>query len=330
MKVLVTGVTGFLGGRVALALAARGHAVRGFVRDPARWAGRPPSAEAVTGTMTDPASIRAAARGCDAIVHAAAFVKTWAKDKSEYDRVTVDGLRLVLEAAKEAKARLIYTSSFIALGPTDGRVFDEDTPRASETTHNDYERSKLAADRIAREAARAGASIVRLYPGIVYGPGSLTAGNHVVQNLLLHARGKLPGILGAGDRRMCFAYVDDVTAGFATALERARDGSAYILGGDNRTLVDLFAAFQKETGIAPPRIKIPYAVARMVGRFQRWRAEIFGVEPELTDEVVRIYAREWSYSSDRAIRELSYHTTPLEEGVAKTVAWLRAQGELPA
>jgi farnesol dehydrogenase len=330
MKVLVTGVTGFLGGRVALALAARGHAVRGFVRDPARWAGRPPSAEAVTGTMTDPASIRAAARGCDAIVHAAAFVKTWAKDKSEYDRVTVDGLRLVLEAAKEAKARLIYTSSFIALGPTDGRVFDEDTPRASETTHNDYERSKLAADRIAREAARAGASIVRLYPGIVYGPGSLTAGNHVVQNLLLHARGKLPGILGAGDRRMCFAYVEDVTAGFAAALERAADGSAYILGGDNRTLVDLFAAFQEETGIAPPRIKIPYAVARMVGRFQRWRAEIFGVEPELTDEVVRIYAREWSYSSDRAIRELAYHTTPLEEGVAKTVAWLRAAGELPA
>jgi farnesol dehydrogenase len=280
--------------------------------------------------MTEAASIRAAASGCDAIVHAAAFVKTWAKDKTEYDRVTVDGLRLVLEAAKEAKARLIYTSSFIALGPTDGRVFHEDTPRASEATHNDYERTKLAADRIAREAARAGARIVRLYPGIVYGPGSLTAGNHVVQNLLLHARGKLPGMLGAGDRRMCFAYVDDVTTGFAVALERAADGSAYILGGDNRTLVDLFAAFQKETGIAPPKIKIPYAVARIVGRLQRWRAELFGVEPELTDEVVRIYAREWCYASDRAIRELSYHTTPLEEGVAKTVAWLRASGELPA
>ena len=330
MKVLVTGVTGFLGGRVAEGLAARGHAVRGFVRDPARWAGKPPTAEVATGTMTDPASIRAAAAGCGAIVHAAAFVKVWAKDKSEFDRVTVDGLRLILDAAKEAKARLIYTSSFLALGATDGRVFDEDTPRASEATHNDYERTKLAADRIAREAARAGAPIVRLYPGVVYGPGSLTAGNHVVQNLLLHARGKLPGMLGAGDRRMCFAYVDDVVAGFAAALERAKDGSAYILGGDNRTLVDLFAAFQKETGIAPPKIKIPYAVARLIGRLQRWRAELFGVEPELTDEVVRIYAREWSYASDRAIRELGYHTTPLEEGVAKTVAWLRASGELPA
>jgi len=330
VKVLVTGVTGFLGGRVAEALAARGHSVRGFVRDPKRWDGKPPAAEVAVGTMTDPASLRAAAVGCEAIVHAAAFVKVWAKDKSVYDRVNVDGLRLALDAAKGANARLIYTSSFIALGPTDGRVFDEETPRASAIAHNDYERTKWEADRVAREAAAGGARIVRLYPGIVYGPGTLTAGNHVVQNLLLHARGKLPGMLGAGDRKMCFAFVDDVTAGFAAELERAADGSAYILGGDNRTLVDLFAAFLKETGIAPPRIKIPYAAARLVGRLQRWRAEAFGVEPELTDEVVRIYAHEWCYASDRAVRELGYRTTPLEEGVAKTVSWLRARGELPA
>jgi len=61
---------------------------------------------------------------------------------------------------------------------------------------------------------------------------------------------------------------------------------------------------------------------------QRWRAELFGTEPELTDEVVRIYAREWAYSSARAERELGYHVTPLREGIARTVAWLRARGTL--
>lgn len=325
----MTGVTGFLGGPIASRLAGAGHEVRGFVRDPARWADRPQSAEAAVGDVFDAAALRRAVSGCDAVVHCAAMVKVWAKDRSAFDRVNVGGLRHVLDAAKTENARVFYTSSFIALGPTDGATFDEDTPRAPGAPHNDYERTKIGADRLAREAAASGARIVRLYPGVVYGPGSITSGNHVVQNLILHARGGVPGLLGAGDRRMSFAYVDDVASGFAAALERAEDGSAYILGGDNKTLADLFAAFEAETGIAPPRLKIPYAAARLAGRLQRWRAELFGVEPALTEEVVRIYAHEWAYSSARAEAELGYRITPLREGVAKTVAWLRERGLLP-
>ncbi len=327
---LVTGVTGFLGGRIAGKIAEAGHAVRGFVRDPVRWGDRPANAEIATGDMLDAASLTRAAAGCDAVVHCAAMVKAWAKDRTIFDRVNVDGFRHALDAAKAAKARLFYTSSFIALGPTDGETFDEETPRWPGPPHNDYERTKMAADRLAREAAKAGAPIVRLYPGVAYGPGALTNGNHVVENLLLHARGKLPGMLGAGDRRMSLAYVDDVAAGFAAALARARNGSGYILGGDNKTLVDLFAAFQEETGIAPPKIKIPYAAAGWIGLMQRWRAELFGIEPQLTDEVVRIYRHEWAYSSSRAAADLGYTITPLREGIAKTVAWLRRRGDLPA
>jgi farnesol dehydrogenase len=330
LKVLVTGVTGFLGGRIATRLAEAGHEVRGFVRDAARWEARPATADAAQGDITDSGSLGRAAAGCRAIVHCAALVKPWAKDRTAFDRINVAGLRNVLDAAQAASCRVFYTSSFLALGPTDGTTFDEDTPRATGFAHNDYERTKWAADRLAREAAAGGARIVRLYPGVVYGPGAFTQGNHVVQNLVLHARGKLPGMLGPGDRRMSFAYVEDVASGFVSAIERAQDGSGYILGGDNRTLAELFAIFEAETGIAPPKRKIPYAAARLVGRLQRWRAEMFGIEPELTDEIVRIYAREWAYSSKRAERDLGYHVTTLEAGIAKTVAWLREKKELPA
>jgi farnesol dehydrogenase len=329
LKVLVTGVTGFLGGRIAWRLAETGHEVLGFVRDRTRWADRPESAEPIEGDVQDATALSRAAAGCDAIVHCAAMVKAWAKEKGQFDRVNVGGLRNVLGAAKAANARVLYTSSFIALGPTDGATFDEETPRAAGTPHNDYERTKLAADRVAREAAAQGFPIVRLYPGVAYGPGAITAGNHVVTNLIRHARGKVPGLLGAGDRRMSLAYVEDVTSGFAAALTRAKDGSAYILGGDNKTLVDLFAAFEFETGIAPPKMRIPYAVARFAGRLERWRAELFGIEPEVTDEIVRIYAHEWAYSSARAESELGYRVTPLREGIANTVAWMREHGALP-
>ena len=326
MRVLVTGVTGFLGGRIAAVLSEK-HTVRGFVRT--SWNEAPQNAETATGDVTDAASLQRAAQGCDAIVHAAALVKNWVKDRSQFDRVNVGGLKNVLEAAQKTNARLFYVSSFIALGPTDGTTFDESTPRAEGDPHNDYERTKWLADRLAREAATAGRPIVRVYPGIVYGPGALTNGNHMVQSLLQHAHGKLPGMLGPGDRRMSLAFVDDVAQGFARAIERARNGSAYILGGDNRTLTDVFRIFEQQTGIAPPKLRIPYWAAGLVGRAQRWRAELTGKEPELTDEVVRIYAREWAYSSNLAIRDLGYKVTSLEEGLTKTVIWLRATGRLP-
>jgi farnesol dehydrogenase len=325
MKVLVTGATGFLGGRVARALVEGGHSVRGLVRDPGRLPTPLEGVEIRAGDVTDAESFRRAAGGCEAIVHAAAWVKNWSKDRSVFDRVNVGGFRHAFDAARSAGAKLVYTSSFVALGPTDGTVLDEGSPRMPGKAHNDYERTKWEADRLAREAA-----VVRLYPGVVFGPGELTAGNHVVQSLLQHAAGKLPGLLGRGDRRLCFAYVDDVATGFVAAVERAAPGAAYVLGGENRTLAELFESFGRRTGIAPPARRIPYALAAAVGWVQRKRADWFGIEPELTDEVVGIYRHEWAYSSARAERELGYRITPFEEALARTVAWLEKTGTLAA
>ncbi len=328
MKVLVTGVTGFLGGRVALELAKAGHQVVGFCRDASRWSGRPASAATVTGDVTDRAAVEHAVEGCDAAVHAAALVKTWVREKSQFDRVNVEGLGYVIQACRDSGVRLVYTSSFIALGPTDGTTLDENSPRVDTNFHNDYERTKWLGDQLARRAFDRDLDLVRVYPGVIFGPGALTSGNHVVQLLLQHARGKLPGMLGQGDLRQCFAFVDDVAAGIVQALERGKAGEGYILGGENRTGVELFDAFQTAAGIAPPKRKIPFGVASAIGKVQRWRAELFGIEPELTDEVVGIYRHEWAYRSDKAIAELGYRITPFAEAISRTVAWLRESGEL--
>ncbi len=328
MRVLLSGATGFLGGRVGTLLAEAGHSLRGFVRDPARWTTRPEGAEVATGDVTDPVAYRAAAEGCDVVVHGAALVKLWDRDPFAFDRVNIGGLANAAEAARAADARLLHVSSFFALGPTDGRIFDEDTPRASDAFHTDYERTKTEADRLARGLSEAGLPVVRLYPGVVYGPGNLTSGNHVVGLLLDHARGRLPGILGRGEELQCFAYIDDVAGGVVKAVERARPGSAFILGGDNRSAIDLFDAFHAASGIRPPTRRIPFGIAELGGLFLRWGAEITGKEPIVTDEAVRVYRREWAYSSERAVRELGYSVTPLEEGIDRTVRWLQEVGRL--
>jgi farnesol dehydrogenase len=313
---------------VAIALAQAGHQVVGFCRDESRWKDRPANADVVVGDITDRAAVEHAVDSCDAMIHAAALVKNWVRDKKSFDRVNVEGLGYVIEACRAFDTRLVYISSFVALGPTDGTTLDENSPRVDHEFHNDYERTKWVADQLARKAKTRELHLVRVYPGVVFGPGPLTDGNHVVKLLLQHANGKLPGILGDGDLRQCFAYVDDVATGVVAALERGRPGEGYILGGENRTGIDLFEAFRAATGVAPPKRKIPFWAARVIGKVQRWRAEVFGIEPELTDEVVGIYCHEWAYSSNKAVSELDYRITPFDEAVAKTVNWLREAGKL--
>jgi NAD+-dependent farnesol dehydrogenase len=325
VRVLVTGATGFLGKTVARRLAEGGHELRLLAREGSKLDGLPPG-EVTRGDVTDLESLRRAADGCGAVVHMAALVKTWVPDPAQFDAVNVGGLRHVLEAARQAGARLVYTSSFIALGPAGPTPADESLVHPGDRYRNDYERTKALADGLARAAAAAGQDVVLLYPGVIYGPGEQTAGNLVVKMLLDHARGKTPGILGPGDRLWSYAYVEDVADGHLAALERGAKGQRYLLGGENVDMNGFYAALREVAGLAPPRRHLPYAVGAALGRLLYAWAELTGHPPEFTHREVAIFREHWAYSSARAERELGYHPRPLRDGLAQTVAWLRERG----
>ena len=111
---------------------------------------------------------------------------------------------------------MLYTSSFVALPPR-GRT----EPLAA----NDYQRTKVDADRLADQAVRDGSPLVRVYPGVVYGPGSFTEGNLVGRLIADHLRRKLPGLVGP-EHPWSYAYVDDVAAGHCAALSAAASADA--------------------------------------------------------------------------------------------------------
>jgi len=326
VKVLLTGATGFLGKNVARHLHARGHELRVLARATSDVQRLPAGVEIAAGDVTDAASLRAAAQGCAAVVHMAGLVKNWAPDRSRFDAVNVGGFENALSAAKEAGARLVYTSSFIAVGPTGPEPADETRLHPGPPYRNDYERTKALADGIARKAAAAGEDVVLLYPGVVYGPGELTDGNLVAQMVADHLKGRLPGIVGPGDRYWSYSFVDDVAEGHALALEKGRRGERYFLCGDNATMRELFDVVLKVASVAPPRRHIPYGVAAALGRAMWIWADVTGHPPTLTHEVVEVFKHHWAYSSAKAEGELGYRRTPLLEGLRRTVEWLREEG----
>jgi nucleoside-diphosphate-sugar epimerase len=323
MKVLLTGGTGFLGKNVARALVARGHEVRLLAREASNLTGLP-AGDIVRGDVCDAASLRRAAEGCQAILHMAALVKMWVPERAVFDRVNVEGLRAALAASEAVGARLVYTSSFMAMGPTGAQPADESQIHPGHSFRNDYERTKAQADVVAREAAAAGRDVVLLYPGVVYGPGDRTAGNIVVNMIADHLRGRFPGIIGPGDRLWSYAFVEDVAAGHVDALEKGRAGERYLLAGENVSMNDFFRLLAEASGVPAPRLHIPYAAAGALGWMLYAWAELTGMEPLLTHEVVGVFRAHWSYDSAKAQRELGYRPTPLRDGLRRTLDWLRS------
>ena len=204
MKILVTGGTGFLGRRIVSELA-EGHELRLLVRGGSSRDRFPAQVEFAAGDVTDRLSLVRAATGCDAVVHAAALVKILAP-AAQFDRINVGGLENVLAAAEQVGTvqRILYVSSFIALGPSEngpGGVLDESAEVEDRVWINDYERTKALADRRARRAIAEGAPLTVVYPGVIYGKGELTEGNIVVRHILDLMHGRLPGLIGRASCR---------------------------------------------------------------------------------------------------------------------------------
>lgn len=326
MRVLITGATGYVGGGVARRLLAGGHEVTALCR-PGREEALPAGCRPSVGDLRDPPSLRRALAGREVLIHMGALVRMWARDRREFDRVNVEGLAAVLRAAEEAGVgRIIYTSTVVALGPTDGAVGDEMFEREHQSFCTDYERTKWIAERLVREKLAAGAPITVVYPGVVYGPGAPTEGNLLRRMLADHLAGRLKARLGRGDLRICYAFVDDVAEGHRLALERGRPGRGYILGGENATLDDLFGILARLTGRPPPRRAVPYWAGETLGRVLQMVASVTGSHPAVTAGVVRTFRHEWAYSSERAISEIGYRITPLAEGMRATIEAMRRAG----
>jgi len=334
LRLLVTGATGFLGLRIAERLG-RDHELRLLVRPTSETARLPPAAERVLGDVTDRDSLDRAMTGCDAVVHAAALVRIDAP-AAAFDRVNVGGLENVLGAVERAGvSRLLYVSSFIALGPSEhgaaGTLDESAEPLRNGDRRwiNHYERTKALADARARAAAAAGAPLVVAYPGVIYGPGELTEGNIVVRHLLDLAHHRLPALVGRPERRWNYVFVDDVAEGIAAALERAAPGERFVLGGENVTQAEFYRLAGELGGFRVPGLRMPDAFARLAGGAMKLGARLVGGVPKLTPDLVEIYRHDWAYDSSRAGERLAYRPRPLAEGLRATFDWLRTLPQWP-
>ncbi|HXV97774.1 MAG TPA: NAD-dependent epimerase/dehydratase family protein, partial [Anaerolineae bacterium] len=127
MKYFVTGATGFVGGRVARQLVEAGHEVVVVVRNPAKARDLADLDIAVhQGDVTDKESMRGPMTNVDGVYHIAGWYKIGLKDKSEGQKINVQGTRHVLELMRELGIpKGVYTSTLAVFSDTQGQLVDE-------------------------------------------------------------------------------------------------------------------------------------------------------------------------------------------------------------
>lgn len=324
-RVLVTGVSGFVGSAVALSLARRGSQVRGLVRtsSPRTNLAQFPG-ELVEGDLRDADAVARAMAGVRSLFHVAADYRLWSPDPEEIVRNNESTTRIVMEAALAAGVeRIVYTSSVATLKPSDDEPADERNAATPAEAIGAYKRSKVIAERLVETmiATRALPAVI-VQPSTPIGPRDVKptpTGRIIVEA----ANGRMPAFLDVG---LNLVHVDDVANGHLLALDKGRIGHRYILGGQDVMLGTMLAEIAEIVKRKPPTIRIPGPPLFPLAWINEQMARASGRTPFLTVDSLRMAKQRMFFSSARAQAELGYSARPYREALVDAITWFRAAG----
>lgn len=327
MKCLVTGATGFLGTNLVVELLQQGWEVRA---SGSRENGTPYlqalAVEYVAADITDPEQCKNLAQGCDVVFHVAGDTSFW---KRQYDRqrqINVEGTRNVADACLAAGVkRLVHTSTADVFGYSeDGQPVTESHAFNYINMGYNYGETKLAADKVARSYQSEQLDVVLIHPGFMVGPY-----DHTLQigSVFFELKaGKIPAFPPGASS---FCHVAEVARAHIAAAEKGRAGESYICAGmphSNLTLADMFGRMAKAINVKPPRWVMPYWLWVIYAYGAELLANITNTPPQINPGQARYMGQQQMYDSSKAIAELDYVVSPIEDGIRDALGWYRANG----
>jgi acetylornithine/succinyldiaminopimelate/putrescine aminotransferase/nucleoside-diphosphate-sugar epimerase len=327
---LVTGATGFIGGRLARRLVDEGRPVRCLVRrssDTSRLERL--GVELAVGDLTDAPSLERAADGAGYVFHCAALVSDWATTR-EITQTNVVGTRNLIEASIAATVRrFVHFSTTDVYGHPDAAAVDE--TYASSRFSNWYAQTKLAAERELRRAHAADdLDIVVLRPATVYGPGSTDVVGEIAR-----AIGRRSMLLIDGGRAIAgLCFIDNLLDAAVLALEHdAAPGRAFnISDGLDITWREFTDGLADGLGYSKVRWSVPYWIAHGVGfsleSGYRLMRKTTGMDAPvlLSRQAVQVLGRNQDFSNRTARALLGWEPrVDYSSGLEATVAWLRTE-----
>jgi nucleoside-diphosphate-sugar epimerase len=314
----VTGGSGFIGRRLIGRLVAEGFAVRALARSEGSASlVTEAGGEPVRGDLTDAASLREGARGCELAFHAAAEVNDFG-DREHFERVNVQGTKDVITACRaEGVRRLVHVGTEAALMAGQPLVnVDENTPLRPDSPAP-YPWSKARAEQAVRDANGNGIETVVVRPRFVWGRGDTTLLPQIVS---MTKAGRFAWI-GGGYQRTATTHIDNTVEGLVLGAERGKPGGVYfVTDGEPVVFREFVSELIRTQGVEPPTRTLPLGVARAVAAASEgaWKLLRRKDRPPLTRFTVWVSALECTIDDSRARDELGYREVKTrEQGLAE-------------
>ena len=311
MSVLVTGASGFLGGRLAQILLGRGEQVVVLARPTSDLRHLPAGAEAagqlrvVRGGLGDPLALREAVRGATYIFHCAACSTDWAP-LATYEAANVAGTDNLVAAAREAPGlqRFLHVSTTDVYGYPDVPCAEDHSPVDAGLPYN---RTKCLAEAIVWQArADHGLPVTVLRPATIYGP----RGKDFTVEIAKMLRGRMMATIDGGAAPGGFVYVDTVAQAMIDAAQAdTTEGQAYnIAEGSGTTWAQYLGEFSRQLGTRPPWIDLPFPVAMGLARALEapHRLLRLGGRPLLTRHAVYLLGRSQEFPIAKAQADFGF------------------------
>jgi dihydroflavonol-4-reductase len=325
--ILVTGANGFLGSNLIHELSSRKYRIRAFVgpgNSENSLQGK--VAEICHGNILDKDSLHEAAKGCDAIIHAAAVTSIWPPRNKLQRRINIDGTANIMEAARQAGVkRVVYIGSATSFGYGTKELPGDETREYKGGSYKmDYFDSKYEAQSLVLHAVRRGdVPAVVVNPTYMFGPYDAKPGSGTLILGTYHQ--KIPGG-GTGGRN--YVSVKDVAVGIANTLEMGTIGECYILGNENLSYSELFEKISGVIGKPASKVTYPMWLAKTAGLAGSIYGTVFKVMPALTLVLVKMAISEHYYTAQKAVQALQLPQTPVEVAIDDAFKWFKDNGYL--
>lgn len=322
---LVIGANGYLGSHVTRRLVEAGHQVRAMVRVGANTRGIDDlKAERIVGDIWDNDTLRDAMTGCDDVYYCVVDTRAWLLDPAPLYRTNVEGTRNVLGVACAVHAqnplhRFVFTSSYATVGRRRGHLATEADEITDLDAVGDYVRTRVLAERMVLDRARAGAlPAVAMCVSTTYGSGDWGRTPHgaVIAGA---AFGKLPFVL---DRIELEAVgVDDAAAALILAAEHGRVGERYLVSDKMISNAEVVRIAAEAAGKPVPSRRIPLPATYAMAALGTAKARLKGTDERLTLNAVRLMRAEAPVDCAKARRELGWEPRPVEDSIRAAATW---------
>lgn len=329
MKVLITGGTGFIGSRLALASRERGYevALLGQTNTPAEQENHQllekHGITTTLGSILEKDKLAGLAQGCDIVFHLAAAQHEANVPDEHFYQVNVEGTRNILEASVQGGVgRFVHGSTIGVYGAAMEGKLDENSPLQP---NNIYGVTKREGEQLALSFnGKLPVSVVRISE--TYGPG-----DRRLLKLFKAIKKNVFFVIGKGDNKHQLIYVDDLIDGmYLAATDPQAVGQVFVLAGrevlTTREMVDTVADC---LGARIPRLHAPmqpFLAAAVV--FEKTLGPL-GIQPPLHRRRLDFFRKSFFFSQEKANIILGFSPkTDFREGVARTAAWYRENGLL--